>query len=180
MVEEAVEDKNYELPVDEFEQSRANIQSQSARLHVVKNWNRNTTESGKISSASSVLPALIPFESSHDLTPSKNELAPDELSTDLEVSEGTLKQATRLVSDTGESRRSKLRYVLAVSLVILLAGVFAGSFYWRSRHVAPRTLINQKQLPFSHSDPSSTRIVMKLWNSEWLIRLSHGWVITGR
>ena len=58
LVEEAVEDKNYELTVDEFEQSRANIQSQSARLHVVKNWNRNTTQSGKISSASSALPAL--------------------------------------------------------------------------------------------------------------------------
>jgi adenylate cyclase len=136
LVEEAVEDKYHQLIVDEFEQSRANIQSQSARLHVVKNWNRNTTESGKISSASSALPALIPFESSHDLTPSKNELAPDELSTDLEVSEGTLKQATRLVSDTGGSRRSKLRYALAVSIVILLAGVFAASFYWRSRHVA--------------------------------------------
>jgi DNA-binding winged helix-turn-helix (wHTH) protein len=63
LVEEAVEDKNYEFTVDEFEESRANIQSQAVRLHVVKNWNRNTTESGKISSASSVLPALIPFES---------------------------------------------------------------------------------------------------------------------
>src|SRR6267143_6417056 len=49
LVEEAVEDKNHQLTVDEFEQSRANIQSQSARLHVVKNWNRNTTESEKIS-----------------------------------------------------------------------------------------------------------------------------------
>jgi DNA-binding winged helix-turn-helix (wHTH) protein/TolB-like protein/Flp pilus assembly protein TadD len=138
LVEEAVEDKNHQLTVNEFEQSRANIQSQSAQLHVVKNWNRNTTESGRISSASSVLPALIPFESSHDLMPAKNELAPDELSTDLEISEGTLKQATRLVSDTEASRRSKLRYVLAVSLVILLAGVFAGSFYWRSsRRIAP-------------------------------------------
>jgi hypothetical protein len=123
LVEEAVEDKNYELTVDEFEQSRANIQSQAARVHVVKNWNRNTTESDKISSASSVLPALIPFETSHDLTPSKNELAPDELSTDFEVNEETLKQATRLVSDIGGSRRSKLRYVLAVWPVILLAGV---------------------------------------------------------
>ena len=47
-----------------------------------------------------------------------------------------LKQASRLVSDSGESRRSKLTYVLAVSLVILLAGVFVGSFYWRSRHDA--------------------------------------------
>ncbi len=151
LVEEAVEDKNHQLTVDEFEQSRANIQSQSARLHVVKNWNRNTTESGKISSASSVLPVLIPFESSHDLTPSKNELAPDELSTDLEVSEGTLKQATRLVSDTGESKRSKLRYVLAVWLVILVAAVFAGSFYWRSRHVAATKVAKPKTiaiLPF--------------------------------
>src|SRR4030095_12592746 len=34
LVDEAVEDKNYELTVDEFEQSRANIQSQPARLHV--------------------------------------------------------------------------------------------------------------------------------------------------
>ncbi|HEY6119522.1 MAG TPA: tetratricopeptide repeat protein [Pyrinomonadaceae bacterium] len=146
LVEEEIEDKNRPFTVDEFEPSRAHIQSQSARLHVVKNWNRNTTGSEKISSASSALPALTPFESSHDLTPSKNELAPHELSTDLEVSEGTLKQATRLVSDTGGSRRSKLRYVLVVWLVILLAGVFAGSFYWRSRHVAvtnvdkPRTI----------------------------------------
>ena len=69
-----------EEAVDEFEQSRANIQSQAARLHVVKNWNRNTGGSEKISAASSALPALIPFESSPDLTPSKNELAPDELS----------------------------------------------------------------------------------------------------
>ena len=135
LVQEAVEDKNYGLPVDEFEQSRANIQSQPARLHVVNNWNRHTG-SEQISSASSALPALIPFEPSLDLTPSKNELAPDKLSADLEVSEGTLKQATRLVSDTGDSRRSKLRYVLAVSLVILLAGVVAGSLYWRSRRFA--------------------------------------------
>ena len=143
---EEVEDKNYELAVDEFEQSRASIQNQTPRLHVVNNWNRNTREFQKISSALSALPALIPFESSHDLTPPKNELAPDELSTDLEVSEGTLKQATRLVSDAEESRRSKLRYVLAFSLVIFLAGVFAGSFYWRNRHVdvtnvdKPRTI----------------------------------------
>ncbi len=47
-----------------------------------------------------------------------------------------LKPASQLVSDSGESRRSKLRYVLAGSLVILLAAVFAGSFYWRSRHGA--------------------------------------------
>ena len=80
LVEEAVEDKNYGLTVDQFEQSRANIQSRAARLHVVKNWNRNTTESEKIGSPSPVLPALIPFESSHDLTPSKNESAPNELS----------------------------------------------------------------------------------------------------
>jgi TolB-like protein/DNA-binding winged helix-turn-helix (wHTH) protein len=36
LVEEAVEGKNYRLSVDEFEQSRANIQSPPARLHVVK------------------------------------------------------------------------------------------------------------------------------------------------
>ena len=140
LVEEAVEDKNHELPVDEFEQSRANIQSQSARLHVVKNWNRNTTESGKISSASSVLPALIPFESSHDLTPSKNELAPDELSRDLEVSEGTLKQATRLVSDTGgigrwtsdskprRERRSSKRSAFAAAGVIAAIAIAVLAF----------------------------------------------------
>jgi DNA-binding winged helix-turn-helix (wHTH) protein/TolB-like protein/Flp pilus assembly protein TadD len=151
LVEEAVEDKNYELPVDEFEQSRANIQRQSARVHFVNNWNRNTTGSEKISSASAVVPALIPFESSHDLTPSNDELAPDGLSTDLEVNEGTLKQATRLVSDTGESRRSKLRYVLAVWLVILLTGVVAGSFYWRSRRVVSTSIDRPKTiaiLPF--------------------------------
>jgi DNA-binding winged helix-turn-helix (wHTH) protein len=88
LVDEALEDKNHQLTVDEFEQSRANIQSQAARLHVVKNWNRSTTGSDKISSASSALPALIPFESSHDPTPSKNKLAPDELSTDLESVRG--------------------------------------------------------------------------------------------
>jgi DNA-binding winged helix-turn-helix (wHTH) protein/TolB-like protein/tetratricopeptide (TPR) repeat protein len=80
LVEEEIEDKNDQLTVDEFEQTRVNIQSQ--------------------------------------------------------VSEGTLKQATRFVSDREGSRRSKLRYVPAVSIVILLAGVFAASFYWRSRQVA--------------------------------------------
>src|SRR4029450_6419553 len=67
LVDEALEDNNHQLTVDEFKQSRANIQTQPARLHVVKNWNRNTTGSEKISSASAVAPALIPFESSHDL-----------------------------------------------------------------------------------------------------------------
>jgi TolB-like protein/DNA-binding winged helix-turn-helix (wHTH) protein/Flp pilus assembly protein TadD len=184
LVEEEIEDKNHQLTVDEFEQSRANIQSQAARVHVVKNWNRNTTKSEKISSASSVLPALIPFESSHDLTPSKNELAPDELSTDLEVSEGKLKQATRLVSDTGGSRRSKLRYVLAVSLVILLAAVFAGSFYWRSRHVAvtnvdkPRTIAI---LPFRPLVDQNRDEALELGMADTLItRLANNSAITVR
>ncbi len=184
LVEEEIEDKNHQLTVDEFEQSRANIQSQAARVLVVKNWNRNTTESGKISSASSVLPALIPFESSDDLTPSKNELAPDELSTDLEVSEGTLKQATRLVSDTGESRRSKLRYVLVVWLVILLAGVFAGAFYWRSRHVAvtnvdkPRTIAI---LPFRPLVDQNRDETLELGMADTLItRLGNNTAITVR
>ena len=151
LVEEAVEDKNYGLTVDEVEQSRANIQSQAARLHVVKDWNRNTTGSEKVSSASAVVSALVPFESSHELTPSTNELVPDELSTNLEVNEATPKQPTDLVSDTVESRRSKLRYVLAVSLVILLAGVVAGSFYWRNRRVVPTSIDRPKTiaiLPF--------------------------------
>ena len=184
LVEEAVEDKNHQLTVDEFEQSRANIQSQSARLHVVKNWNRNTRESQKISSASSVLPALTPFESSHDLTPSKNELALDELSTDLEVSEGTLKQATRLVSDTGDSRRSKLRYVLAVSLVILLAGVFAGSFYWRSRRVVPTNVDKPKIiaiLPFRPLVAENRDVYLELGMADTLItRLGNNSAITVR
>lgn len=184
LVEEAVEDKNHQLTVDEFEQSGANIQSQSARLHVVKNWNRNTTESGKISSASSVLPALIPFESSHDLTPSKNELAPDELSTDLEVSEGTLKQATRLVSDTGESKRSKLRYVLAVWLVILVAAVFAGSFYWRSRHVAATKVAKPNSiaiLPFRPLVDQNRDEALELGMADTLItRLGNNKAITVR
>ncbi len=185
LVEESVEDKNYELRVDEFEQSRANIQSQAVRLHVVKNWNRNTTESEKISSASSALPALIPFESSHDPTPSKNELAPDELSTDLEVSEGTLKQATRLVSDTGESRRSKLRYVLPISLgVILLAGVVAGSFYWRSRRVATTNVDKPKIiaiLPFRPLVDQNRDEALELGMADTLItRLGNNKAITVR
>src|SRR5262249_46460796 len=150
LVVEVIEDKGQGLVVENHEQSRTNIQGQAARLHVVKNWNRHTTQSERISSASSV-PALIPFESSHDVTPAKNELAPDELSIDLEVSKGTLKRATRSLSDTGESRRSRLRYVLAVCLVILLGGVFAGSFYWRSRHVVATTVDKPKTiaiLPF--------------------------------
>ena len=36
LVEEAVEDENHQLRVNEFQQSRANIQSQAVRLHVVK------------------------------------------------------------------------------------------------------------------------------------------------
>jgi TolB-like protein/DNA-binding winged helix-turn-helix (wHTH) protein/Tfp pilus assembly protein PilF len=185
LVEEAVEDKNHQLTVDEFEQSRANIQSQSARLYGVKNWNRNTTESGKISSASSVLPALIPFESSHDLTPSKNELAPDELATDLELSEGTLKQATRLVSDTGGIGRWKRRYVLPVSLgAAMLAVVFAGSFYWRSRHVAvtnvdkPRTIAI---LPFRPLVDQNRDEALELGMADTLItRLGNNSAITVR
>jgi TolB-like protein/DNA-binding winged helix-turn-helix (wHTH) protein/Tfp pilus assembly protein PilF len=184
LVEESVEDKNYELRVDEFEQSRANIQSQAVRLHVVKNWNRNTTESEKISSASSALPALIPFESSHDPTPSKNELAPDELSTDLEVSEGTLKQATRLVSETGGSRRSKLRYVLAVWLVILVAAVFAGSFYWRSRHVAATKVAKPNSiaiLPFRPLVDQNRDEALELGMADTLItRLGNNKAITVR
>ncbi len=185
LVEEAVEDKNHQLTVDEFEQSRANIQSQAARVHVVKNWNRNTTEFGKISSASSVLPALIPFESSHDLTPSKNELAPDELSTDLEVSEGTLKQATRLVSDTGGIGRWKRRYVLPVSLgAAMLAVVFAGSFYWRSRHVVATKVDKPKTiaiLPFRPLVDQNRDEALELGMADTLItRLGNNSAITVR
>ena len=185
LVEEAVEDKNYGFTVDEFEQSRANIQRQAARVHVVKNWNRNTTESEKISSASSVLPALVPFESSHDLTPSKNELAPDELSTDLEVSEGTLKQATRLVSDTGAIGRWKRRYVLPVSLgAAMLAVVFAGSFYWRSRHVAATKVDKPKTiaiLPFRPLVDRNRDEALELGMADTLItRLGNNSAITVR
>ena len=184
LVEEAVQDKNYGLTVDEFEQRRANIQSQPARVHVVKNWKRNSTGSGKISSASSALPALIPFESSHDLTPSQNELAPDELSTDLEVSKGTLKQDTRLISDPGESRHSKLRYVLAVSLVILLAGVVAGSFYWRSGRVATTNVDKPKIiaiLPFRPLVNQNRDEALELGMADTLItRLGNNRAITVR
>jgi DNA-binding winged helix-turn-helix (wHTH) protein/TolB-like protein/Flp pilus assembly protein TadD len=184
LVEEAVEDKNYGLTVDEFEQSRANIQSQPARVHVVKNWNRNTTGSERISSASYALPARIPFESSHAPTPSKNELAPDELSTDLEVSEGTQKQATRLVGETGGSRPSKLRYVLAVSLVILLAGVFAGTFYWRSLHIAATNVDKPKTiaiLPFRPLVAENRDVDLELGMADTLItRLGNNRAITVR
>jgi len=141
LVEEAVEDKNYELTVDEFEQSRANIQSQAARVHVVKNWNRNTTESGKISSASSVLPALIPFESSHDLTPSKNELAPDELSRggSADVVEGAQpevrgEEVSNVITTPARARSAwrRNRHIILAGVIIAALGVPA--FYlWRVR-----------------------------------------------
>ena len=139
LVEEAVEDKNYELPVDEFEQSRANIQSQPARVHVVKNWNRNTTESEKIISASSLVPALIPFESSQDLTPSKKELISDEVSTDLEVAEYI---ATGI-------KRHKLAF--AICLLVLAAGIVGTTTYvrsWRKNVAAGRAIQSLAVVPF--------------------------------
>ena len=172
LVKEAVADRDDELTVDDFEQSRANIQSQAARLHVVKNWNRNITGSEEISSASAVVPDLMPFESSRDVTPSTKELTADEVPTDLEVSEGTPKQGTRLVSDTGESRGSKLRYVLAVSLVILIAGVVAGSFYWRSRRVMPTSIDRPKTiaiLPFRPLINDSRDEALELGMADMLI-----------
>src|SRR5688572_5987089 len=141
LVEEAVEDKNHQLTVDEFEPSRANIQSQAARLHVVKNWNRNTTESGRISSASSVLPALMPFESSHHLTPSKNELAPDELSRggSADVVEGAQpevrgEEVSNVIATPARARSAWRRNRLIILAGVIIAALGVPAFYlWRVR-----------------------------------------------
>ncbi|MCA1605856.1 MAG: winged helix-turn-helix domain-containing protein [Acidobacteria bacterium] len=141
LVEEAVEDKNYELTVDEFEQSRANVQSQAVRVHIVKNRNRNTTESEKISSASPVLPALIPFESSHDLTPSKNELAPDELSSggSADVVEGAQpevrgEEVSNVITAPARARSAWRRNRLIILAGVIIAAFGVPAFYlWRVR-----------------------------------------------
>ena len=88
-----------------------------------------------------------------------------------------LKQASRLFSDNGESRRSKLRYVFAVSLVILLAGLFAGSFYWRSRHDAATKVANPNSiavLPFKSIGSEKDDEYLELGMADALItRLSN-------
>lgn len=88
------------------------------------------------------------------------------------------------MSDTGGSRRSKLRYVLVVWLVILLAGVFAGSFYWRSRQVAatnadkPRTIAI---LPFRPLVDQNRDEALELGMADTLItRLGNNSAITVR
>jgi DNA-binding winged helix-turn-helix (wHTH) protein/TolB-like protein/Flp pilus assembly protein TadD len=141
LVEEAVEDKNHQLTVDEFEQSRANIQSQAVRLHVVKNWNRNTTESGRISSASSVFPAVMPFESSHHLTPSKNQLAPDELSRggSADVVEGAQpevrgEEVSNVITTPARARSAWRRNRLIILAGVIIAALGVPAFYlWRVR-----------------------------------------------
>ena len=88
-----------------------------------------------------------------------------------------LKQASGLVSDTEETRRSKLRYVLAVSLVILLAGVVAGSFYWRSQREAATKAAKRNSiavLPFKSIGSETDDEYLELGMADALItRLSN-------
>ncbi len=184
LVEEEIEDRHYAGVIENHEQNRANLPSQSGRIYLVKDWERNKTEFGTNSSASSALPAVEPFESSTDLTPAKNESVAS-ISPGVEVSQGALEhpESTGLVSDTtGGLRHSKRGYVLPVSLgAILIAAVFAGSFYWRSQRVttnagAPKTIAILPFRPLVAADRNeilelgmADALVTRLGNSSNLI-----------
>ena len=155
LIEEEIEDKQYAGVVENHGQSRTNIQSQSGRLYVVKDWERKT-ESREASHTSSAVPALKPVESANGLLPAENESMPVEVSAATQRSAAPLQHANvpgaELPAKAVGFKRPKIRYVIAVSLgVILLGVVVAGSFYWRSRRVVPTSIDRPKTiaiLPF--------------------------------
>jgi len=127
LVEEAVEDKNYELPVDEFEQSRANIQSQAARLHVVKK-------------------VIAPIDSFRSAT--TDSLSVDDLPTDLSV----WRQTNPAVTDLPEARRDwPLRRwsFSAVGVIALVTALALGyRYFFNSRSINTRSIDSIAVMPF--------------------------------
>jgi len=187
LIEEEIEDKQYAGVVENHGQSRTNIQSQSGRLYVVKDWERKT-ESREASYTSSAVPALKPVESAKGLLPAENESMPVEVSAATQRSAAPLQHANvpgaELPAKAVGFKRPKIRYVIAVSLgVILLGVVVAGSYYWRSRratatNASPRTIAI---LPFRPLVDQNRDEALELGMADTLItRLGNNSAITVR
>jgi TolB-like protein/DNA-binding winged helix-turn-helix (wHTH) protein/Tfp pilus assembly protein PilF len=188
LTEEEIEDKQYAGVVENHGQSRTNIQSQSGRLYVVKDWERKT-ESREASYASSAVPALKPVESANGLLPAENESMAVEVSAATQRSAAPLQHANvpgaELPAKAVGFKRPKIRYVIAVSLgVILLGVVVAGSFYWRSRRVVPTSIDRPKTiaiLPFRPLVDQNRDEALELGMADTLItRLGNNKAITVR
>ena len=126
LVEEAVDDKNYELAVNEFEQSRTNVQSQAVRLHVVKKL-------------------IEPIDSFRSTT--TDSLSVNDLPTDLSV----WRQTNPAVNEIPESRRdwSLRRSSFAAIGVIGLVAALAFSYtYFFRRSTNPRSINSIAVMPF--------------------------------
>jgi DNA-binding winged helix-turn-helix (wHTH) protein/tetratricopeptide (TPR) repeat protein len=178
LLQEKAEDKqNYAWVVDDAERRGANVISQSGQMYLLKDSNRIKGESAKLSPASSALPAIKLVESSMDLMSAGYESLPTELPNANETSERLVKHPedarAGLRNDAEPFRRSKRRYVLPVSLgAILLAAVFAGSFYWRSRHVVPTSIDRPKTiaiLPFRPLVAENRDVDLELGMADMLI-----------
>jgi TolB-like protein/DNA-binding winged helix-turn-helix (wHTH) protein/Flp pilus assembly protein TadD len=126
LVEEAVEDKNYGLSVDEFEQSRTNIQSQAVRLHVVK----------KI---------IEPIDSFRSAT--TDSLSVNDLPTDPSV----WRQTNPAVNDLPESRRDwplRRSSFAAIGVIALVAALALSYTYFFSR----RSIHSIAVMPFTNEN----------------------------
>src|SRR5687768_1983084 len=133
LVEPAVEDKNYGLTVDEFEQSRANIQNQSAPLHLVKK-------------------VIEPIHSFRSAT--TDSLSVNDLPTDLSV----WRQTNPAVNDLPEPRRdwplrrSSFAAIGVIGLVAALA--FSYTYFFRRstnpRSTNPRSINSIAVIPFAN------------------------------
>jgi TolB-like protein/DNA-binding winged helix-turn-helix (wHTH) protein len=124
LVEKAVEDKNYGLTVDEFEQSRANIQSQAVRLHVVKK----------------IVEPMDSFRSATTDSQSVNDLPPDP---------SVWRQTSPAVNDLPESRRDwplRRSSFAAIGVIGLVAVLGLSYTYFFSR----RSINSIAVMPFTN------------------------------
>ena len=134
LVEEAVEDKNHQLTVNEFEQSRANIQSQPARLHVVKK-------------------VIEPFDSFRSAT--TDSLSVNNLPTDLSV----WRQTNPSLNDLPEPRRDwplRRSSFAAIGVIGLVAALAFSYTYFFRRSTNPRSINSIAVMRFANEsgDPS--------------------------
>jgi DNA-binding winged helix-turn-helix (wHTH) protein/TolB-like protein/Tfp pilus assembly protein PilF len=133
LVEQEIEDKNHQLTVDEFEQSRANIQSPSARLHIVKK-------------------VIEPIDSFRSAT--TDSLSVNDLPTDLSVW-----RQTNPVNDLPEPRRDwplRRSSFAAIGVIALLALALSYTYFSRRRSINPRSINSIAVIPFANEsgDPN--------------------------
>ena len=124
LVEKAVEDKNYGLRVDKVEQSRANIQSQAVRLHVVKK----------------IIEPIDSFRSAPTDSPSVNDLPRDP---------SVWRRTSPAVNDLPESRRGwplRRSSFAAIGIIALVAALALSYSYFFSR----RSIKSIAVMPFAN------------------------------